>query len=104
MGTIWPSSTGKISGKATAPTCMCPSANCSRAMRRVKSSIKLFFADGVAVHDAALLPLERFALEDLRNAPAQEFDAGLHVLLEAVGLAARQRQQRGRSGFLKLLT
>ena len=51
---------------------------------------QLFFADGVAVHDAALLALEGLALEHLRNAAAQELDAGLHVLLEAVGLAARQ--------------
>ena len=54
---------------------------------------QFFFADRVAVHDAALLPLEGLALEHLRNAPAQEFDARLHVLLEAVGLAARQREQ-----------
>ena len=64
---------------------------------------QLFFADGVAVHDAALLALERFALEDLRNAPAQEFDARLHVLLEAVGLAARQREQAGPVRVLEIV-
>ncbi len=64
---------------------------------------QLFFADGVAVHDAALLPLEGLALEDLRNAPAQEFDARLHVLLEAVGLAARQREQAGPVRVLEIV-
>ncbi len=56
---------------------------------------QLFFAHGVAVHDAALLALEGLAFEHLRNAPAQELDARLHVLLEATGLAARQREQAG---------
>ncbi len=64
---------------------------------------QLFFADRVAVHDAALLALEGLALEHLRNAPAQKLDAGLHVFLEAVGLAARQREQAGPVGILEIV-
>ena len=41
----------------------------------------------------ALLALERLAFKNLRNPAPQKIDAGLHVFLEAVGLAARQRQQ-----------
>ena len=54
---------------------------------------QFFFANREAVHDAALLPLERFAFEDLRNSAAQELDAALHVFLEVIGLSARQREQ-----------
>ena len=54
---------------------------------------QFFFAKRVAVHDTALLPLEGLALENLGNAPAQEVDAGLHVFLEVVGLAARQGEK-----------
>ena len=64
---------------------------------------QFFFANGVAVHDAAFLPLEGLALEDLRDAAAQEFDAGLHVFLEAVGLAARQREQARAVGILEII-
>ena len=64
---------------------------------------QLFFADGVAVHDAALLALERLALEHLRNAPAQKLDAGLHVFLEVIGLAARQREQARPVGILEII-
>ncbi len=60
---------------------------------------QFFFAYRVAVDDAALLALEGFALEHLRNAPAQKLDARLHILLEAVGLAARQREQAGAVGY-----
>ncbi len=54
---------------------------------------QVFFANGVAFHDAGLLPLEGLALENLRDAAPQELDAGLHVFFEAIGLAARKRQQ-----------
>ena len=54
---------------------------------------QLFFAHRITVDDAALLSLERFALENLGNAPAQEVDSRLHVFLETIRLAARQSQQ-----------
>ena len=64
---------------------------------------QLFFAHRVAVDDAAFLPLERLALEYLRNTPAQKFDAGLHIFLEAIGLPARQGQQARPVGILEIV-
>ena len=54
---------------------------------------QLFLAHREAVHDPPLLALERLPFKHLRDAPPQKFDARLHVFLEWVGLAARQREQ-----------
>ena len=64
---------------------------------------QFFFANGKAVHDAAFLPLEGFALENLRNPPPQEFDAALHVFLEVIGLPPRQCEQARPVGALEVV-
>ena len=64
---------------------------------------QFFFAHREALDDARLLPLERLAFENLRNAPAQKIDSGFHFLLEGVGLAARQSQQARPVGILEII-
>ena len=54
---------------------------------------QFFFAHGEAFHDPPFLSLERLALEHLWNSPTQKIDSPLHVFLEGIGFAARQRQQ-----------
>ena len=54
---------------------------------------QIFFTSRETLNDSSLLPLKRFTFKDLRNAPAQEINTGLHVFLEGIGLPARQRQQ-----------
>jgi len=58
------------------------SANCSRAMRRVKSSINSFSRTVKTLDDAAFLPLEGFAFENLRDTTTQKIDPCLHVFLK----------------------
>src|SRR5438309_53507 len=64
---------------------------------------QFFFANRKAVHDPSFLPLERFAFKDLRNSPPQKFDAALHVLLEVIGLPARQCEQARPVGALEIV-
>ena len=93
MGTICPSIIGKISGSATAPTCMRPKRELFARDAASEIVHQFFFAHRVAFDDARLLALERFAFEHLRNAPPQKIDARFHFLFERIGSAARQGEK-----------
>jgi hypothetical protein len=54
---------------------------------------QFLFAYREALDDPRLLPLKRFAFENLRNAAAQEIDSRLHVFFERIGLPARKGEQ-----------
>src|SRR6266705_7034654 len=54
---------------------------------------QFLFAYREALDDPPLLPLKRFAFENLRNAAAQEIDSRLHVFFERIGLPARKGDQ-----------
>ncbi len=64
---------------------------------------QFLFAQREALDDARFLALERLAFEDLRDAAAQEVDAGLDFLAERIGLAARQREQARPVGILEIV-
>ena len=64
---------------------------------------QFFFAYRIAFDDSSLLPLKRFAFENLGNAAAQEINSGLHFFFENVSGAAGQRKQAGTIGKLEII-
>ena len=93
MGTICPSSTGKISGKRHGSDLHVAQSKLLARDPPGEIVHQFFFANRESFDDSALLPLERFAFKYLRNSPPQEVDPRLHIFAENICGAARQRQQ-----------
>ena len=54
---------------------------------------QFLLANGEPLDNPSLLALERFAFENLRNAPAKKIDSRFHFFLECIRLPARKSEQ-----------